>query len=237
MWLSEFDSSVSENTPAGFFCAISRRMQRRQLYEDHVCVYLNTDVTVTVCNMNWGEVKNLQQKSQSTVWGVAKLPWKLPSFLWAARLFWSGHRLSCVSIYLAWRTPTVTLPLLLWPEPCAIHRRRICCEVNAISIHPSQATENFAAYFRERLCRRAPPPPRMFRITRAWLQVMPVFSRESSFSFLSLVCRFLGLYQMMKASPGSAGMTGCLINFKYIMFSQPNSCMENTVSAVNVADL
>lgn len=41
---------------------------------------------------------------------------------------------------------------------------------------------------------------------------------------------------MMKASLGSAGMTGCLINFKYVMFSQPNSWMENTVSAVYVAD-
>lgn len=42
---------------------------------------------------------------------------------------------------------------------------------------------------------------------------------------------------MMKASLGSAGMTGCLINFKYIMFGQSSSWMENSVSAGNVADL
>lgn len=36
-------------------------------------------------------------------------------------------------------------------------RRRICCEVNAISIQPSQATESFAAYFRETSCGRPPP--------------------------------------------------------------------------------
>lgn len=65
-----------------------------------------------------------------------------------------------------------------------------------------------------------PPPPPMFKTRRAWLQVAPVPGTESFFNFPSRVCRFLGLHQMMEASLGSAGMTGCLINFKYIMFSQ-----------------
>lgn len=57
-----------------------------------------------------------------------------------------------------------------------------------------------------------PPPPRVFNITRA-------AGKASVQRSPSGVQAFGGVTSDDEGTLGSAGMTGCLINFKYIMFS------------------
>lgn len=140
-------------------------------------VYLNTDVTVTVCNMNRGKVKNLQQESPSTVWGVGELRWHFCSR--AALLEWmlpamcfhfpgleDANRIAPTAVMtrtLCGHTAGGASVVKLMQYPSTLHRQLRTLQLISGKVRADDL----------------PPPPRMSKIRRAWLQVTPVFSSES----------------------------------------------------------
>lgn len=151
-------------------------MQRKQRAVWRPGVYLNADVTVTVRNMKWGEVKTSSRNHQAPCGGLGKLPRK-------RRCHFCGR-----AALLEWTPPAMCFHLPGLGDanrntPTAVMTGALCghtaggASVVKLMQYPS------ALHTLEHISGNAraddpPPPPRMLKIRRAWLQLTPVFSSE-----------------------------------------------------------